>query len=409
MFIFIALPIPSTCSLDCPETNTKSLTNKLNFVIGNVYTYELNSDINIQLTGNDLQETTLKIHGQALIYVESKCRYALRLNKINIFGPDHKKNQLANDLNKIIYFQLINDELTTELCADQSDTEFSLNIKRSIISTLQSADTKQSETDIFGICPTTFSRQTNGENIIITKLRNLNNCEHRESLSTGIINGIIDENSHIKSTPLLNSNYNVEQRYKNGILINVQLNEDYQYLPYTNGDAGAKAKVTTKLHLKSQQPGDIPKQYSSIKTQSRTIFFEQHAHTQQQSTTNLSVIKNSLKTAVQNYRLNVGAKAANQFTDFIRLIRLTKKDDLLALYQQVKAGTVSGDNREFARKIFFDALFRAGTGDTVQVIANLLKNEMNTKEQRLAYLSLNLVKSLDETTLASINVSFFFF
>lgn len=291
-----------------------------------------------------------------------------------------------------------------------TDSEFSLNIKRSIISTLQSADTKQVETDIFGQCPTTFLRQTNGEQITITKLRNLNNCGHRESLATGIISGIVDENSHIKSTPLLNSDYNMEQRYKNGILINVQLSEDYQYLPYTNGDAGARAKVTTKLHLKSQQPGDIPKQFAAIKTQSRTILFEQNVQQQQQqSTTNLQIIKNSLKTAIQNYRINVGAKAASQFTELIRLIRLTKKDDLLALYQQVKAGTVSGDQRELARKIYFDALFRAGTGDTVQVIANLLKNEMNAKEQRLAYLSLNLVKSLDENTLGSINVSFFFF
>lgn len=354
------------------------------------------------MSGADAQQTTIKLQGQAQLYAEKNCRYALKLNKVIVFGPDHKRNQLGNELQlgKLVRFTMANDEIATEICAEDSDTEFSLNLKRAIISMIQSATTKRTETDVFGICPTTFSSTKSADTLIVTKVRNLNGCGYRESLATGLITGIFDENSEIKTTPILNGDYTNEQRIKNGILENVQINEEYQYIPFSSGEAGARSKVVSKLHLKGSQPGEAPKQTAG---RPKSILFE---NPHPQVLNNVNNVKNALKQSIANYQNTVGSKAASQFVELIRLMRFTKKDDLLALYQQVKAGTVH-DQKELARKIYFDALFRTGTTESIQVIGNLLRNEMSAKEQHLAYLSLNLVKSIDETSLASINVSCF--
>jgi len=43
----------------------------------------------------------------------------------------------------------------------------------------------------------------------------------------------------------LNGDYTSEQRFKNGVLENVQLTEEYHYVPFSSGDAGARVKVST--------------------------------------------------------------------------------------------------------------------------------------------------------------------
>jgi hypothetical protein len=112
-----------------------------------------------------------------------------------VFGPDNKKTQLGTEFSKPVKFTLSNDELSTEICADADDTDFSLNVKRGIISLFQAVDTRNTETDIFGTCPTTFSSFASGDATIVTKLRDLNSCGYRESLSHGLFIGIFNEDS----------------------------------------------------------------------------------------------------------------------------------------------------------------------------------------------------------------------
>ena len=101
-------------------------------------------------------------------------------------------------------------------------------------------------------------------------------------------------------------------------------------------------------------------------------------------------------------------KSAAHFTELIRLMRNTKKDDLLNFYQSVKSGSLSSKttDKEVARRIYFDALFRAGTGPSVETLTKLLQSkELNDKEQKLMYLSLNLVQSMTKEALNAVTVS----
>lgn len=60
----------------------------------------------------------------------------------------------------------------------------------------------------------------------------------------------------------------------------------------------------------------------------------------------------------------------------------------------------------FCRKVFFDALFRTGTGEAVEVVVQLLKSkELSEMEQKLVYLSLAFIRHATKGSLASAAVS----
>lgn len=270
-------------------------------------------------------------------------------------------------------------------------------MKRAIISLFQTADSKNYETDIFGTCPTTFSLTNPGQNtVIVNKIRNLNLCSHRELFAGGLVTSVLNENSAIKSTPLLNGDYNNELRIEGGILQSAQLNEAYYYLPFSTGEAGARAKVSTRITITGKPTqGAAPKDgndKSTIVFRNPTVI----------PMSNINNIKAALKNTVQSYSNHVGPTAARQFTELIRLMRFTKKTDLLTLYSQVKSGTVH-EKAALTRKVFFDALFRLGTGEAVEVVADLSKNELKGDEVKLAFLSFNLVQSMTKEALMSIN------
>lgn len=374
----------------------------MKFAPGTVYNYDLNSLVTVRLAGNDAQETTVQIQGQAQLFAESNCQYTLRLQKLTVFGPDHKKNELNGELQsgKPVRFTLDNDAVNAQICAESGDSEFALNLKRAVISLIQSDHTKSVETDVFGVCPTSFLSSKTGNTVIVSKSRNLNECGHRESLTNGLITGVFDESSGVKATPLLNGDYSKEQRITDGILESVLLNEEYSFVPFSNANSGAKATVVTKLNLKGKSTAAPPKQSAS---ESRTLLFENPGA---QPLANEEKLREVLKKTAETYNNNVGPKAAGQFTELIRLMRFSKKPDLLQLYQQIKSGTVHS-NKNLSRKIYLDALFRTGSSESVEVIADLLKKELEPKEKRLAFLSFNLVKSLNKPALASISVSTF--
>lgn len=384
----------ASCKTGCPTPNKSS---KYQFQPGNVYTYDLDTFVQVQLTSEevDAQQTTLKVDGKVEVYAGDNCQYTLKVLSLTTFAPDGKKSNFGGDITKPVQFTLSNDELSPELCAEESDGDFSLNVKRGIVSLLQSAEGKSYETDVFGVCPTSFSNFATGGATVVNKVRDLSGCGYRESLSNSLVSSIVNAKAGIKSTPLLTSTYNSQQTFKNGLLDSVKLGEEYKYVPFAKLNSGAVAKVTTKLTYTGTKAGAAPTLTAATP---RSVIFE---NPQSDSQSNLETIKQELKTVVDSYsQNNVGKLTASHFTELVHLMRFSKKDDLLSLYQQVKAGNAH-KNKSLARKVYFDALFRVGTGASVEALANLYKNKEVTdpKEQKLLFVSLNLVTSMSKPAL----------
>lgn len=357
-----------------------------------MYNYNLDSVITVYISGSK-QQTQVKLNGQVQIFASGNCQYVLKIVKLTIDSPDGNKLPNIGDLAKPVKFILSNDELTPEICAEGTDTPFSLNVKRGIISLIQSTEGKTYETDVFGVCPTSVSVTGAGtDNIVVTKSRDLNNCAHREVLSDSFIRGIFNEASGVKSTPILNGEYSLEQRIEGGILKSVQLNEQYKYIPFSTQNTGVRAKVSTKLTFVKAEAKAAPQPQ---KPKERVLLFED---------TNLSpgsgyqAAANSLRETTKLLTPQVQKASANQFAELVRLIRQLKRGELTKLYGEAKQNPQS-------RKVFLDALLRAGTANSAAAVAELLKKELTDVEQRLAYLSFNLVDTVSKDTLSAVSVS----
>ncbi|XP_031626099.1 apolipophorins-like [Contarinia nasturtii] len=376
------------CKQGCPSTSKGS---KLKYQPGQVYSYNFESTVSISI-GKDPQDIQLQVQGTAHVHSYSNCQYGLDLNDVTFIGPDKVKTKFNSklQLSKIVQFTLSDDKLESEICANPDDSDVSLNIKRALISLLQLNDGPAEEVDIFGKCPTNYAVTKNDDgSYVVTKTRDLNACSYRENFVSGIITGVFNENSNIKSTPLLNGNYTNEVRVnRNGIVESAQVVEDYVLVPFSNSEVGVRARVITSFRLKDQKPNDGETLSVSVP---RSLIYESVKKPQAD---NYKIAKKSLLAICKTYeQREVGAQDAGQFIEIIRSMRHMKTDDILLLYKDA-----TQHSNPICRKVCLDAVFRVASADSINAIAMLLENN-KINEIRLAYLSFNLATSVNKETI----------
>ena len=115
---------------------------------------------------------------------------------------------------------------------------------------------------MYGRCPTETTTRTDGDLVTVTKGRKLNKCSHREHIKHDFIMTNFDWHSDVKSSPLLGSSYEMEQKFKNGVLEYAEVTEEYDYFLYTSGKTGAKARIITKLSYQSTEKEVLKRKYS---------------------------------------------------------------------------------------------------------------------------------------------------
>lgn len=282
------------------------------------------------------------------------------------------------------------------VCITPGDTQNSLNLKRAIASIFQVNLKNGYETDVFGLCPTEVSQHKEGNVLVVQKSRNLNKCAYRESIGQTFFATVFNPDSEIKTSPILNADYNAKIRIKNGILDQATIEENYLYVPYSVGKNGAKVNIETTLKFVG-----TGKDNAQVKVSlPRSIIFEDpHPVTSPHS--NVNSILQAVKDTAKTIDITVNENTANEFADLIRIFRVSKRDDLLAVYSQVRAG-VGFTDKDAARRIFLDALLTAGNGDNVEVAIELLKNnQLSELEESLVYLKLSAVRHPTEGSITS--------
>lgn len=295
-------------------------------------------------------------------------------------------------------------KIDDSICVEPDDTQNSLNIKRAIVSLFQADLKEKYETDVFGLCPTDITSRKDGQILVIHKNRNLNKCAYRESIKQDFLATAFNLNSEIKSSPLLNGDYSSQQRIKNGILEQATTQENYLYVPFSVGKNGAKATVQSKLQFVGETK-DATKQNKIA--ESKSIIFE-NPHLVNTPKSNVDVILKSVKYVSDTVESVVGQFTAKSFVNLVKIIRESQKDDLLGVFNQIKAG-VGFRDKDISKKIFLDALFRAGTGEAIEVAIELLKNNQLTQiEKQLVYLGLAFVNHATKSSLSAAAVSHFY-
>ncbi|CAG9820471.1 unnamed protein product, partial [Phaedon cochleariae] len=384
---------------DVCRTGCKGASKIFKYAEGTTYKYNYEGKIEISLSSAEGQVTSTEVKALVLLTQQGDCNQVLRLQNVQIIGPNGKKLGSIPDIERPIRLNFHDGHIEDSICIEDGDTQNSLNVKRAVASLFQVRPRDAHETDVFGVCPTETAQHTEGGDVIVQKRRDLNKCAYRENVRQDFFRTTFNLDSEIKASPMLNGDYSAKLRIKNGILDQATANERYLYVPFSVGEHGARAEVNSKLHLVGTS-----KENPNVKwSKPRTILFE-NPHPVVAPTSNVNTVVNAVKEVDKTVDIVVGEQTARQFVNLVKTVRVAKKDDLLAAYNQVKSGA-GLKNKDVAKRAFFDALMQAGSGDAVETALMLIKsNELNEVEKRFAYIGLSVVKHATEGSLNAATV-----
>lgn len=212
------------CTIACSGSPTTE-----SFLNGHKYNYGVEGTVNIYVTGADKQETSVKLLGQVSVTALGNCAHELTVQNLVISGPNGKKYQSPPGINKPVRFSYQDGRVGPEICAEEQDTRRSLNIKRAIISLLQTEQKPSTQVDVFGVCPTEVSFSQEGAAVLVHRSRDLSRCAHREQGRNDLITAVYNPTAEIKETQVLRSTLNVESKVVGGVPEKVSANEEYPF------------------------------------------------------------------------------------------------------------------------------------------------------------------------------------
>ncbi|PSN46736.1 Apolipophorin [Blattella germanica] len=368
---------------------------------GNTYVYSFEGGTTTSLPGQQGDGVKLHLKAKAEVSFGDACEAVLKLKDVQVTGPDAQKFTHLNDLESHpVSFSFENGVVGGHICANGHDSEASLNLKRAILAHFQVAPQETARSgksvvlDVFGLCPTDYSYTERGGTTTITKSRNLNKCHLREHLRQDFASVTYHVESDLQNSPLMESTQEFKHQLQGGVLRVSESHEKYLYRPFANQDAGAKTVVDSKLtyvgHNKKTAPAVSGAEQQSI------IFHPPNVHPGSGSAASVVDALHKAHQAMPEY---VGENAAKEFANVVRVVRHTSKNDLLSVYNQVKSGAGFKD-KSAGTKMFLDALFRAGTGDAVEVAVELLKsNKITGPHAEFYYLQLAYTRHVTKAAL----------
>ncbi|XP_033921269.1 uncharacterized protein [Melopsittacus undulatus] len=133
-----------------------------------------------------------------------------------------------------------------KLCPVRSEQTWALNIKRGILSVLQTsqastASTVVEEVDVLGICPTRYQRKGS----VFVKTRDLNLCSHRYSGFTSVQSVVLPHSEQ----KMLSSKLECIQSIKDGVLVEAKCTEYNLLTLFSQKGSGAKTQTQSSLTL----------------------------------------------------------------------------------------------------------------------------------------------------------------
>ncbi|XP_026714940.1 uncharacterized protein LOC113485740 [Athene cunicularia] len=219
------------------------------------YSYRYSAVTNTFLQGSIYKSSGISLESTVIIEVLGNCQMALKVQDVQI-----KKNLASREeplkemdsLRKILeehplHFSF-HDGKVLKLCPVRSEQTWALNIKRGILSVLQTSQASTAsavveEVDVLGICPTRYQRK----GPILIKTRDLNLCSHRYSGFTSVQSVVLPHMS--SEQQILSSNLECVQSIKDGVLAEAKCAESNLLALFSQKGSGAKTQTQSSLKL----------------------------------------------------------------------------------------------------------------------------------------------------------------
>uniref|UniRef100_A0A182IB32 Uncharacterized protein n=1 Tax=Anopheles arabiensis TaxID=7173 RepID=A0A182IB32_ANOAR len=267
-----------------------SKTSKFRYNVGHLYKYDHSMYVKTALVGSG--DNTSELHISSVVEIDfyAPCQGILRLYSIEVreraaqaaeeeffeYGeePEHtetsdvdetggvhpKSDVIAEELMRFELRFAFHDGAIGEICHEDSESVWTLNLKRGILSALQNTmprfdiDYDTTETDVSGICDVQYKTNgRNGTSLLFRKTKDLVSCKRRYKTTSFIQTVPYDFRTNYVAWPILNSNSYCDFSIDNSIYKSVACYERHQLVPFSNGLAGAVTETYNRLELADEE------------------------------------------------------------------------------------------------------------------------------------------------------------
>uniref|UniRef100_A0A182J4N7 Vitellogenin domain-containing protein n=1 Tax=Anopheles atroparvus TaxID=41427 RepID=A0A182J4N7_ANOAO len=331
----------------CPETSTK-----FRYNVGSMYKFDNYMYVKTALSGSGENISELHVYSVAEVDFHAPCQAILKLYSIEVrerplmvaeetevdYGDDYNSLSDSDDTSKGLHVntELIAEELSryelrfafhdgtiSEICHEEDEPVWTLNLKRGILSTLQNTmprfdiDYETTETDVSGICDVSYKTSgRNGTSLLFRKSKDIVSCKRRYKTI-----------SFIQTVPYDFRPISVD----NSIYKQVACYERHQLVPFSNGLAGAVTETYTKLELIDEESYTVEDQHKDDNDiQRRSSLLYDHTPSSRDSHDNIISSRNLLLELCALGFPNIKRDFPDKFLSFLTTARSLSTN---ALYQ----------------------------------------------------------------------------
>uniref|UniRef100_T1KSY0 Vitellogenin domain-containing protein n=1 Tax=Tetranychus urticae TaxID=32264 RepID=T1KSY0_TETUR len=377
------------CSLQCTESKN------LNYQPGKTYIYDYVGKT--WINSNDGTEQLIEVKAKAHVSVISKCELSLQLENVELTGlqSDHALKRELED--RLIGFSY-QDGSIASVCPSPEDSNWSINIKKAIISALQVSSTPKSgktivtEVDILGECETNYEAVAipSSSNVLesIKKFKNLRNCNQRQAnvFSLFPTKYSTDLNS-VQNLPILNNEHSCSiEISKESIVSRVICTDSATFIPLSwtkSVTSGFNSELTLTLEASVPSKPVKPISHSHLSNRQALTF----KHTLKESWANskgdVDQVTNLLKDICSSVENQIEPKVPSQFAELVYHLRNLPSSSTSKLWLAIKRGDICPSVAKLT-DLFTDALIMDGSEGSLKIIVELI-NEGKTAPVTVNY------------------------
>ncbi|CAI9743195.1 apolipophorins-like [Octopus vulgaris] len=367
-----------TCAKRCIAVKT------VDYEVGNAYRYIYSATSKTLIAGASENTAFVKIDTDVEIETTSPCDFVMRLKNTKLSDSEEKsaKHSLQIKFGDTLQEHPLRFSFQggriEDLCPNHDEPTWSLNIKRGILSSLQSAmegfvnNQTFTETDVNGDCETQYSAVHTSRDYTIRKTKDLTKCKHRQKYDTTIQSIGYALDSGIQSLPILKSRYECQQKInkRKRHLLESVCTETNLFRPFSSGENGASNVNMQSLKFAGITPSsNTPINIINYRTD--LIYEHEDGETKEDLMTE---ILNHLRTICQEMQDDVRPGTPSNFYKLVKLMRQVDISALNSLYTMAENKKICEKNYRKLTELFMDAIPMLGTVASVDFMTSKILN-----------------------------------
>ncbi|XP_058818906.1 uncharacterized protein LOC131681859 [Topomyia yanbarensis] len=269
----------------CGRPNCQEINTKFNYLRNRLYKYDYSMYVKTEFSGSGENSSELHLIASVEIDFPKPCQGVMKLYSIELrdrplpaseeqdfeYGADYvesapevelhpKSDIISEELQRFELRFAFHDGLVSEICHEEEEPVWTLNLKRGILSSFQNSmprfdiDFHTVETDVSGVCDVEYTMSgTKETSLLITKTKDIASCKRRYKTNSLIQTVPYDFRPDYVAWPILNSTSYCNISVDNYIYKEAICYERHQLVPFSNDRAGAVTESFSRLALADEE------------------------------------------------------------------------------------------------------------------------------------------------------------